>query len=147
MTPGPDVAVDCNRLFVYGTLRRGGRLHHHVERLGASFESEAKVAAELFDLGSYPGALPAEGEGKWVCGEIFLLQQTASDLRVLDRVEGFIPTAPGRCKFIRVVTEVVLPTGACVRAWIYWVALWVSDGRPRIASGDYAAWLARSEKI
>ena len=147
MTPGPDVAGDCNRLFVYGTLRRGGRLHHHVERLGASFESEARVAAELFDLGSYPGALPAKEKGKWVCGEVFLLRQTIPDLKVLDRVEEFFPDAPGRSEFIRVVTEVVLPGGACVQAWIYWVASGVSDGRPRIASGDYAAWVARSEKI
>jgi len=147
MKPAPDVGEDCNRLFVYGTLLRGGRLHHHLELLGARFESEAKVAAELFDLGSYPGALPAAGEGKWVCGEIFLLLQTSSALKVLDRVEEFFPDAPERSEFIRVLAEVFLPNGARVKAWIYWVAAWASDGRPRIASGDYAAWLARSEKI
>ncbi len=81
------------RLFVYGTLRRGFELHHHLARLGARFLAEAKVAAELFDRGRYPGARPSGRRGKWVRGELFELRQPARDLRVLDKVEGFVPGA------------------------------------------------------
>ena len=30
MIPGPDGAAECHVLFVYGTLRRGFELHHHL---------------------------------------------------------------------------------------------------------------------
>ena len=108
MIPGPPSAAKCRRLFVYGTLRRGFELHHHLTRLGARFLAEAKVAAELFDLGRYPGARPAGRRGKWVRGELFQLRRPAQDLRVLDEVEGFVPGAPEQSEFVRAAAEVIL---------------------------------------
>ena len=143
MIPG-DAAVDCHRLFVYGTLRRGLRLHYHMARLGASFEMEAKVAGELFDLGSYPGARPALGKGNWVLGELFLLRHAEHDLQHLDRVEDINPATPERSEFVRAVAEVVLPDDTRKSAWIYWLSEQAQVGRP-IACGDYAAWRARIE--
>jgi gamma-glutamylcyclotransferase (GGCT)/AIG2-like uncharacterized protein YtfP len=147
MIPEPDGAGDCQRLLVYGTLRRGLRLHHHLERLGALFLSEAEVAAELFDLGSYPGARPVIGKGKWVCGELFQLRRTFHDLKVLDQVEGFIPEAPDRSEFVRALTPVFLPNGSCKEAWIYWLSAPSRAGHRRIASGDYAEWQARNGTV
>ena len=49
MIPGPDGATERHSLFVYGALRRGFELHHHLARLGARFLAEAKVGAELID--------------------------------------------------------------------------------------------------
>jgi gamma-glutamylcyclotransferase (GGCT)/AIG2-like uncharacterized protein YtfP len=144
MTSRPNTGVVCHRLFVYGTLRRGLRLHHHLARLGASFELEAKVAGELFDLGSYPGARPASGKGKWVLGELFLLRHVENDLKHLDRVEDFNPAAPERSEFVRAVADVVLPDGTRESAWIYWLSEQAQVGR-QIACGDYAAWQARTE--
>ena len=37
MIPGPDGAAERHSLFVYGALRRGFELHHHLARLGARF--------------------------------------------------------------------------------------------------------------
>ena len=56
MNPGPDGAAEGHLLFVYGTLRRGCELHHHLTRLAAKFRAEGKVAAERIDGRRYPGA-------------------------------------------------------------------------------------------
>jgi gamma-glutamylcyclotransferase (GGCT)/AIG2-like uncharacterized protein YtfP len=111
--------MPCRLLFVYGSLKRGFELHHHLGRLGARFVSEARVAATLIARGRHPGAHPVVRQGKWVRGELFELQQAAGDLRVLDKIEGFIPAATARCEFVRATTEVVLPDGSRDSAWIY----------------------------
>ena len=41
--------LDADVLSVYGTLRCGFALHHHLRRLGAEFVTAGKVQAELFD--------------------------------------------------------------------------------------------------
>jgi gamma-glutamylcyclotransferase (GGCT)/AIG2-like uncharacterized protein YtfP len=147
MIPGLSTAVDCHRLFVYGTLRRGFERHHHLERLGALFLGEARVAAELFDLGSYPGARPASGQSKWVRGEVFALSRPADDLRVLDSVEDFVPSAPARSEFIRTLVEVVSANSVRQTTWIYWLTPKTRAGRRRIGCGDYAAWRARQAAV
>lgn len=147
MIPESPGAMDCRLLFVYGTLRRGFERHHNLERLGAGFRRDARVAAELFDLGRYPGARPAEGTGKWVYGEVFELRQPARDLRVLDHVEDFMPAAPERSEFVRDLAELVLANGERQAAWIYWLTAKASAGRRRIACGDYAAWRVRGAMI
>ena len=141
MIPEGHTVATCRRLFVYGTLRRGFELHHYLPSLGARFLAEGKVAAELVDLGRYPGARPAGQRGKWVRGEIFQLRRPARDLRVLDEVEGFNPHAPERSEFVRAATEVKLNNGARQHAWIYWLGARIRGATCRIASGDYAAWM------
>jgi gamma-glutamylcyclotransferase (GGCT)/AIG2-like uncharacterized protein YtfP len=143
MMPEPGVEADCRLLFVYGTLRRGFELHHHLVRLGARFRAKARVAAELFDLGRYLGARPADRKGEWVCGELFQLRQLKHDLTVLDEVEVFIPGTPERSEFVRTVAEVILNNGTRQRAWIYWLGAKARTTRRRVASGDYATWQAR----
>lgn len=143
MIPGQDSAGECDLLFVYGTLRRGFRLHHLLANLEVSFLAEGKVAGELFDLGEYPGARPSNREGKWVIGELLQLRNPASDLNCLDAVEEFIPAAPERSQFIRALAQVILRSGGRERAWIYWLSARLPTGCQRIASGDYAAWRPR----
>lgn len=137
MTLVPDGAGECRLLFVYGTLRRGFRLHPHLMRLGARFWRDAKVAGELFDLGCYPGARPTVKAGRWLRGELYRLGTPERDLRVLDQVEGFLPSAPQRSEFVRAVAEAILTDGSRVRAWIYWLGSSVRSG-VRIGSGDFA---------
>jgi len=142
--PGLAGAAKCDLLFVYGTLRRGFCLHSNLTRLGASFRGEAKVAGELFDLGVYPGARPADEERKWVCGELFHLRKPEHDLAFLDEVEGFDPHAPLGGEFVRARAEVILDDGTPHRAWIYWLSPKAPATR-RIASGDYATSAVRRE--
>ena len=113
--PAPDF------LFVYGTLRRGFRLHHHLRRLGAQFVAIGKVQAELFDLGEFPGARMTAKPGKEVEGELYRLNRVECSLKVLDRVEGYLPANPGRSLFQRGLAEVKLPSGERRAAWIYWL--------------------------
>jgi gamma-glutamylcyclotransferase (GGCT)/AIG2-like uncharacterized protein YtfP len=142
MLPQPAEIADCRLLFVYGTLRRGFELHHHLARLGARFQAEAKVPGRLFDLGRFPGARPADREQAWVHGEVFELRQSAADLEVLDEVEGFTPGTPEQSEFVRAITVVVLNDGARQSCWIYWLGPGQGSHR-RIASGDYAEWRSR----
>ncbi|MGO8786202.1 MAG: gamma-glutamylcyclotransferase [Terriglobia bacterium] len=121
-------AKELHRLFVYGTLRCGCDLHHHLTRLGARFIAEAKVSAELLPRGRYPGARPACQSGKWVRGEVYRLRQPARDLRVLDKVEGFVAEALRRSEFVRARAEVLLNGGARQQAWIYWLGARKSTG-------------------
>jgi gamma-glutamylcyclotransferase (GGCT)/AIG2-like uncharacterized protein YtfP len=120
MIAGPNGAAECHRLFVYGMLRRGFELHHHLARLGARFQSKAKVAARLIDRGRYPGARPSSRKGNWVRGELFELRRPTHDLRILDKVEGCIAGAPERSEFVRALAEVILNNGSRRSAWIYW---------------------------
>jgi len=112
--PAPDL------LFVYGTLRRGFRLHHHLKRLGARFVATGKVHAELFDLGEFPGARQSTKPRNTVKGELYRLCKVENSLRVLDQIEGFSPQSPERGMFQRGTAEVTLPNGERRLAWIYW---------------------------
>lgn len=72
------------RVFVYGTLMRGGR--YHALMAGAELVGEAFSAPgyRLYDLGPYP-AMREEGEGE-VIGEIYDVDDAT--LAELDRLEG-----------------------------------------------------------
>jgi gamma-glutamylcyclotransferase (GGCT)/AIG2-like uncharacterized protein YtfP len=74
------------RLFVYGSLKRGGL--HHAELKGAPFLGEAETAPGfgLETLGSYLALIPAPGTDQRVRGELF---DVPSDLLPhLDEFEG-----------------------------------------------------------
>jgi gamma-glutamylcyclotransferase (GGCT)/AIG2-like uncharacterized protein YtfP len=113
--------LDTDLLFVYGTLRRGFALHHHLRRMGAEFVARGEVQAELYDLGKFPGARKSTRPGKVLAGEIYRLRQVEKALKVLDHVEGFSPQAAEKSSFRRATTEVVLPNGERRVAWIYWL--------------------------
>jgi gamma-glutamylcyclotransferase (GGCT)/AIG2-like uncharacterized protein YtfP len=113
--------LDTDFLFVYGTLRRGFALHHHLRGMGAEFVAAGEVQAELFDLGKFPGARKSAHPGKRVQGELYRLRRAANALKVLDQVEGFSPQNPEKSLFQRATTEVVLPIGERRVARIYWL--------------------------
>ena len=113
--------LDTDFLFVYGTLRRGFALHHHLSGMGAEFVAAGKVQAELFEMGKFPGARKSTKPEKIVQGELYRLRRAANALKVLDQVEGFSPRNPEKSLFQRATTEVVLPNGERRVAWIYWL--------------------------
>ena len=101
-------------LFVYGTLKRGGGLHHELVRVKARFLRLAKIRGELFHLKgvSYPGAFLSESPS-YIQGELFKLANPAETLKRLDRVEG--------CKeglFSRKLVE-VWAGNRKMKAWTY----------------------------
>lgn len=116
------------RVFVYGTLRRGGRNHHLLR--GARLLGRHRTAAgyTMLDLGGCPGVVA--GGGTAVIGEVYAVD--AATLRRLDRLE----------EYPRVYTRepVATPWGP---AWLY---LFRGPGgfRPVIPAGD---WLAPRRRL
>lgn len=73
-------------LFVYGTLKRGCRNHHHLA--GQTFVGAARTAPgfRLFDLTGFPGLVSEEGAGDGVWGEVWSVDPR--HLQELDEFEG-----------------------------------------------------------
>lgn len=132
------------RLFVYGTLRRGGALHAGIAaRVVDAYP--AWTSGQIVELPEgYPALLP--GRGGRVVGEVLVLDG-AGALRVVDEIEACPPGAAGRAGplgYRRVRRRVRrLPTGEPVAAWRYEVAPEAREralarGRP-IPGGDWIA--------
>lgn len=74
---------NIHRVFVYGSLKRGGSNHHLLA--GASFEGEAAVEGlEMWDTGrGFPACAPGDGT---VEGEVYRVDEAT--LAAVDRLEG-----------------------------------------------------------
>lgn len=130
------MSLDCRRVFVYGTLRRGftnpGRsiLDEHARLI-----DEATMAGQLHDLGAYPALLHPSEDPTPVHGEVYeLVDDPERGLERLDRYEG----ARGRdpLPYERRKVTVELASGEDLEAWTY---VWTE--RPpegsRIEGGDW----------
>lgn len=73
------------KIFVYGTLKRGGSLHHHMA--GAVFLGAAltRPAYRLFRIDWYPALVEVPVEGQAIHGEVWHVEPAR--LRILDDVE------------------------------------------------------------
>jgi gamma-glutamylcyclotransferase (GGCT)/AIG2-like uncharacterized protein YtfP len=129
------MANQSNKLFVYGTLRRGFPLHKHLHGGTAQFLGRGKMRGRLYDLGDFPGALPSPTNE--IEGELYELTDAARQLKQLDEIEEFFPEQPGQSLFLRRLAEVELETGQKVRAWVYFLAKKPANAR-LVPSGDYA---------
>jgi len=74
------------RVFVYGTLKRGGRNHHFMA--GQPFLGEARTEPgyTLYSLGDYPGMVRSADASHAVTGEVWGVN--ADCLARLDELEG-----------------------------------------------------------
>jgi len=74
------------RVFVYGTLKRGGLNHHFLA--GQKFLGEARTAPgyRLYSLGDYPGMVRSADPTHEVAGEVWAVD--AAGLAALDELEG-----------------------------------------------------------
>ena len=73
-------------VFVYGTLKRGCRNHHHLT--GQQFLGEARTdpGFTLYSLGEYPGLVRSADSAQQVVGEVWAVDPAG--LRQLDLLEG-----------------------------------------------------------
>ncbi len=129
--------MDCQLLFVYGTLRRGFPRHRFLEELETSFVGKGSVQGDLLDLGAFPGARASLQADARVAGEVYQLRNPARAFEVLDEVEGLELGAPADSLFRRDTTAVILEDDRQMIAWIYWLNRTTGPAR-LIASGDYA---------
>ena len=119
-------------LFVYGTLKRGGKLHHQLAALHARFLGPARIQGELFRIKgeSWPGAFPSASQA-YVHGELYQLARPAENLKKMDAVEGC-----DRSLFIRELVNAWLGNRK-VRAWVYFCNRAERKGS-RIVSGNFS---------
>jgi gamma-glutamylcyclotransferase (GGCT)/AIG2-like uncharacterized protein YtfP len=127
------------RIFLYGTLRRGGT--RDVERFygGAEFVACARVRGVLHDFVDYPG-LRLSADADWVRGELF--DVTAETLAGLDEWEGIDPAAHEQSDYRRLRLLAERDDGVLEECWGYEVVAEKIEGRPVIASGDWITHVA-----
>jgi gamma-glutamylcyclotransferase (GGCT)/AIG2-like uncharacterized protein YtfP len=75
------------KIFVYGTLKVGGRLSKPFDGVRTSVKV-GKIKGTLYDLGSFPGV---KLEGDYIItGEVHTYTDSILIEKALDRIEGFI---------------------------------------------------------
>lgn len=143
--------MEADGLFVYGTLREGGRNHGWLLRTHPEGLTQAWTPGRLFHLpaSGHPAVVagpepdtPPPGPG-WVAGEFVGFEDEAdleaalADLDQLEDVEGGL--------FLRELRPVRLASGHAYQAWVY---LFPGDRLPRLeregvelASGDWSEYL------
>lgn len=132
-------------VFVYGTLRHGGRFHDAY--LAGRFEHAVPATlhgAVMWDnRGAYP-YLALDPEGGPVVGELFSISPATFEavLAGLDHLEGHVPGRSGNL-YERRIVEVATDEGP-QRAWVYVIdadaAPDLDEELPRVPDGD---WLRR----
>lgn len=120
-------------LFVYGTLKRGGALHHELVTHQARFIGLAKIQGELFHIRGKPwaGAFPTTAHD-YVHGELFKMSKPSETLKRLDEVED--------CKhglFRRKLVDAWVGNRK-IKAWVYFFNR-EEEKAARIASGVFSA--------
>jgi gamma-glutamylcyclotransferase (GGCT)/AIG2-like uncharacterized protein YtfP len=142
----------ATHLAVYGTLRRGGRLHHHLGTGAgrARYAGTGTVRGSLHEVApaardtsvldtSYP-CLTVGGAGR-VMVELYEVLDPAL-LTHLDGVEGYDPHDLTGSEYhrVRVPVHEVSPAALGIeQAWIYVYARGAPDPTRRIDSGDWIA--------
>ncbi|AMV73325.1 gamma-glutamylcyclotransferase [Desulfuromonas carbonis] len=129
-------------LFVYGTLRQGGR--YHQPYLAGRFLSwqPATLSGRLFyePREEYPCLLPGSGMAR---GEIYQLEPAtaASTLARIDRLEEYLPDKETASLYLRREALAYREDGEEVKVWVYY---WNGGrtGRP-VPGNDYAGLLQR----
>lgn len=129
--------VPVTNLFVYGSLRQGFQnpvfdyIKNHF-----TFLATGKVNGQLYDLGSYPAAVPTN-HIKGIIGELYTARSDEDffwAISQLDDYEGLNPEEGEKLLYARELTTVYYD-GNETQAWIYWYTGDVS-GKPVIESGD-----------
>jgi len=130
-----------DRLFVYGTLRRGSGhemsrfLALHADLLGTGY-----FQGRLYDLGRYPAAVPSDEPADRVVGEVYLLRDVESTIRVIDEYEGCrgdqSDQCPGHGLFSRRTATICINGDEKIAAWVYTYNRHL-PGALRVLSGDY----------
>lgn len=126
--------VSAERVFVYGTLRRGDCRDINVAYDGAVFLRAGWVGGALYDLGEYPG-LRLDADTGRVVGEIY--DVPPATLAELDELEGYDPARVDASEYVRKRTLVRGESGEVDECWVYEIAERSAAGRRRIAGGDW----------
>jgi gamma-glutamylcyclotransferase (GGCT)/AIG2-like uncharacterized protein YtfP len=127
------------RLFVYGSLMSSAS-HAMGERLRreARLVGDATIAAKLYKISWYPGAVASSDATERVHGEVYALAQPSRALAWLDRYEGIPPGQTRSAEYERLERPARLASGEEIAAWVY---LYRGDvaGLPVVPDGRWVA--------
>lgn len=112
------------RVFVYGTLRRGGSNAWRME--GATFMDAATTRGHLYRVDWYPGAIFDETAASTILGELYIIPP--EPLRQLDAFEGQ--------EYERIKIMVTTSSQQTYEAWA-WQYLPPTEHLSKIPSGDW----------
>jgi gamma-glutamylcyclotransferase (GGCT)/AIG2-like uncharacterized protein YtfP len=134
-------------LFVYGSLRKGfqSAAYEYISRFFTAV-SMGKVKGKLFDMGSYPAAIPVDEES-YITGELYKIRDEAEfswAIGQLDDYEG-VSVEPDEVQLYRRELADIVTENEIIPAWIYWYNGDIS-GKPAIASGDMIEYLQEKNK-
>ncbi len=121
-------AESLDRVFVYGTLRRGGRWHSILADHGARYLHTLEVPGQLVDIGRYPGFVLGDGS---VTGEIWAWDEAGPVLTDLDALEDFLGYGREGSEYRRIIIDTERGP-----AWTY-LHLRPELVRGVVASGDW----------
>lgn len=112
-----------NLLFVYGTLKRGGRLNHHLIAQGCEYVGEGTAYGELYDAGPFPVLVKVDDSRERVVhGELWRMERPTHTLVVLDAVENGLYERQRTPVIYKVKDS---PKFMCQPAWVYFaVGAW-----------------------
>jgi gamma-glutamylcyclotransferase (GGCT)/AIG2-like uncharacterized protein YtfP len=125
-------------VFVYGTLRRGGRNDIARYRPTPVLVGEASIAGTLYDLDAYPGVVLG-GEGR-VRGEVYVVEPAVE--AALDVLEEVADDDTG--EYIKRLVRVEVG-GQWLDCLVYEIHPTRIAGRRVIESGDWIAHAVRSD--
>lgn len=132
-------AADVDKIFVYGTLRKGQSrgdllLPYEVQR------NSARISGRLEDHGAWPALLPALRDQDFVVGEIIALSNVPEALILTDQIEGYWGPSSVKNLFRRSLTEAELADGTSTPCWVYrWAGTEQTGEQQTICSGDWVA--------
>jgi len=132
-----------DKVFVYGTLRRGFDNHHLIEKYVQSVTA-ATMRGILYDLGDYPAMLSGDGV---IVGEIVTFTDPQHAFRVMDLLEEFDSPGHPSNEYERVIGVATTEEGENVDCQVYIFR----DERLEEMQRDYALiengdWARRSER-
>ena len=119
-------------VFVYGTLRRGGR--NDINRLmpTPTYIGMGEVRGSLYHFDWYPGLALGGDEAVTVVGEVYGV--TPQLEAVLDAIEGIVPG--GESEYFKRDLDVEVD-GRAVHCFLYEINPLHARGRQRLAHGDW----------
>ena len=124
------------RLFVYGTLRRGSN-HPLAKRLeeAAEYLGSASIQGELREIDAYPGLVAGTDS---VMGDLWQLKDS-NFLRELDAYEECGPGFPEPWEYFRDDAGISTDNGQATRAWVYFYNR-DYEGKAVVEGGDWLKW-------
>ncbi|HVZ46464.1 MAG TPA: gamma-glutamylcyclotransferase family protein [Ramlibacter sp.] len=130
--PEAHTAGDARHVFVYGTLRRGGR--NDINRLAPAprYVGMGEVKGVLYRMDWYPGLTLGGEEAVTVIGEVYEIEPALE--AVLDGIEGIVDSATSEYFKREVPIEV---QGRLLVCLVYEVNPARVRGRERIGHGDW----------